>query len=585
MGTLGIRGKIGLILGVSVVGLLVVIGLALFALRGQMVGDRQAKVRDLTQATFTLVTHFADEAKAGRMAEDAAKAAALKAVSQMRYGDGDYFMILDSAGNTMAHPVPAQVGKNMWNVADAQGVFFTRDMIGTARAKAEGGFVGYAFPRANDPAKQPKPKLSYVRYFEPWDWTIGTGIYVDDIDTAFFQQVWKLGGTCLVILAAGVGVTLLIGRAVVRPIPVMQAVIKAASDGDLTRDAAVSGRDELAVMAQDFNGLIGTLRTSIARVGEASAAVSSASVELNASAANMNRQAASMNERADGIAHAVDGVVGAVGDLSAIAEELAANAETVASAAAHMGHSINEVSRHATDSSQVAHRAAEAASQVRGVLSSADRAITEAVENIRGLAQASGEIGAVIKVISEIAEQTNLLALNATIEAARAGEAGKGFAVVAGEVKTLANQSAKATEDIEARITTTQSMTDRSVASIDTVARIMEQVRGSVESINHVIGEIDGIAASIAREVDQQSATTAEIGRNVSQVAAAAKEVAKDTVQTSTQAQVVKDAVGFLARIAAETAGGASQTTAAANELGRLATSLDHLVGRFRLNG
>ncbi len=585
MGTLGIRGKIGLILGVSIVGLSVVIGLALFALRGQMVGDRQAKVRDLTQATFTLVAHFADEAKAGRMTEEAAKAAARTAVSQMRYGEGDYFMILDSAGITVAHPNPAQVGKNMWDVADAQGVYFTRDMIATAKSGEQGGFVGYAFPRVNDPAKKPKPKLSYVRYFAPWDWTIGTGIYVDDIDAAFARQVWELGGACLLVLMAGLGVTLLIGRAVVKPIPAMQAVIKAASGGDLSHNATISGRDELAEMARDFNGLIGTLRSSISRVGEASAAVSSASVELNASAVGMNRQAASMNERAEGIAHAVDEVVRAVGDLSAIAEELASNAETVAAAAAHMGHSINEVARHATDSSQVAHRAAQAAAQVRDVLSSADQAIGDAVSNIRGLAQASGEIGAVIKVISEIAEQTNLLALNATIEAARAGEAGKGFAVVAGEVKTLANQSAKATEDIETRITTTQEMTERSVASIDTVTRIMEKVRGSVESINQVIGEIDGIAASIAREVDQQSATTAEIGRNVSQVATAAKEVAKDTVQTSTQAQVVKDAVGFLARIAAETAGGASQTTAAANELGRLASDLDHLVGRFRLRG
>ncbi|WP_109122941.1 methyl-accepting chemotaxis protein [Azospirillum sp. TSO22-1] len=580
---LSIKGKIGLILAISVVGLGGVVGIALANMRAQMFGDREAKVKNLVEVAYSLTAHHEAEVKAGRITQEQAQKAALAALSQLRYNGTDYFAVLDAKGITVAHANPQQIGKDLSGAKDPNGVFFVRAMMDAARANPEGGFVRYAFAKPGGDPNQPQPKLAYVRAFAPWGWTLSTGIYIDDVDTAFATEAWRQGIVSAVVMLLGVLATLLIGRAVVRPIPGMQAVISAASTGDLTRTAAADGRDEIAAMARDFNGLIGTLRDSIAQVGEASASVSSASVELNASAGDMSRNAERMNEKADSITHAVTQVVRAVGDLSAVAEQLAANAETVAAAAEEMGASISEVARHAADSSQVAHRASTAAEQAGSVLHAADGAIKQAVGNIRGLAQASTEIGQVIKVISDIAQQTNLLALNATIEAARAGEMGKGFAVVANEVKNLATQSAKATEEIEQKITATQEQTERSVASIDEVARMMERVSGAISSINGVISEIDAIAGSIAHEVQQQSATTAEIGRNVSQVATAAKEVAKDTVETSSQARVVKEAVEFLARIAGETAGGATETSAAANELGRLAAELDQMVSRFRL--
>ncbi|WP_029007400.1 methyl-accepting chemotaxis protein [Azospirillum halopraeferens] len=583
-GRLSIKARIGLILGVSLIGLSVIVAMALATLHGQMMADREAKVRNLVEVGSTLISHYEAEARGGRMPEAEARAAALAALGALRYSGQEYFFVLDRAGIVLGHGADAKlVGRDLTGVTDPNGVHFIRAMLDAARANPQGGFAAYAWPKPGDPDKTPMPKLSYVRTFAPWGWVVATGIYIDDVDAAFAEVARELIGASLAVMIAGVIATLLIGRAIVRPIPRMQAVIAAAGTGDLTGEARVDGRDELATMARDFNGLIGTLRASIARVGEASASVASASVELNASAGDMSRNAERMNERAESITRAVNSVAGAVDDLSSIAEELAANAEAVAAAAEEMGASISEVARHATDSARVSHSAAAAAEQARSVLDGADGAIRQAVDNIREMARASGEIGAVIKVISDIAAQTNLLALNATIEAARAGEAGKGFAVVAGEVKSLATQSAKATEEIERKITTTREQTDRSVASIDEVARMMERVAGALTSINEVIGQIDAIAASIAHEVDQQSAATSEIGRNVARVAGAAREVAKDTAQTSAQARIVKESVDFLAGVARDTAGGATETAAAAGELGRLATDLDRLVGRFKL--
>ncbi len=581
---LSIRVKVGLILGVSLIGLALVVANSLHTLRQQLYSDREQRVRAVIEVADSLVARYAAEAKAGRMTQEQAQQGARDSISALRHSGDEYFFILDQKGLTIAHGVnPQLVGKDLTGAKDPNGVYFINAMLKAARDNPGGGFASYAWPKPGQDQAISYPKVSFVKTFAPWGWVIASGIYVDDIEAQFAQAAWSMGGISAGIMLAGIAATLLIGRAVVKPIPDMQAVIAAASAGDLSRTAEVHGKDEIAVMAHDFNGLIATLRDSISRVGEASTSVSSASVQLTTSAGGMSRNAERMNEKAEGISHAVDGVVRSVGDLSAIAEQLAANAETVAAAAEQMGASIREVARHAADSSNVAHRASETARQAGAVLSQADGAMRQAVETIRQLDTASTEIGEVIRVISDIAQQTNLLALNATIEAARAGEAGKGFAVVANEVKNLATQSARATEEIEQKITTTQEKTERSVSSINEVAAMMERVTGSIDSINKVIGEIDRIAASIAHEVDQQSSATDEIGRNVSQVATAAKEVARDTAETSEQAHVVQEAVTFLAQISSETASGATETAAAAGELGRLANDLDQLVSRFRL--
>ncbi len=577
-----IKAKLSLILVVTLLGLAVIISVSLFIMREQIYSDRQNKVKDMVGVAYSLVSYYEAETKAGRMTTEAAQATVLSAISSLRYGDNDYFSVFDNKGITIAHANPKVIGQDLTGTPDPNGVYFLRNMLTTARDNPQGGYVTYSFSRSGAD-QTPKPKISFVRRFPQWDWTLVTGIYIDDVDIAFAAAAKELGLIGAVILLLGVTAVVVIGQAVVKPIPGIQAVIAAARDGDLTRKAEADGRDEIANMARDFNGLIHTLHDSISHVGEASASVAAASVELNASAGDMSRNAENMNERAENITHAVHEMTRSVGGLSTVAEQLASNAQGVAAAAEQMNASIGEVARHANDSSDVARRASSAAEQAGKALSAADGTIHEAVSTIRGLAQASNEIGEVVKLIQDIASQTNLLALNATIEAARAGEAGKGFAVVANEVKNLATQSAKATEEIAQKITATQEQTERSVASIDQVAQMMVRVSESITSINHVIEQIDQISASIAHEVQEQSSSTAEIGRNVSQVASAASEVAKDTAETTTQAKVIKEAVEVLARIAADTAGGATETSSSANQLGLLATDLDRLVTRFKL--
>jgi methyl-accepting chemotaxis protein len=226
--------------------------------------------------------------------------------------------------------------------------------------------------------------------------------------------------------------------------------------------------------------------------------------------------------------------------VSAAAEQVSGNTRMVSGSIDNLVASIHEIAKNAQDAAGVARRAVDMAGVTSGTMDA--------------LGRSSIEIGAVVKAITSIAEQTNLLALNATIEAARAGEAGKGFAVVANEVKELARETAKATEDVGARIEAMQGDTQRAVAAIAEIGTVIER--------------IDSLQTRIAAAVEEQSATTGEISRNIVEATTGTTEIAENIVQVAQAAQ--------------STAEGASNTQVSSQELARMAQALQRLVEEYR---
>jgi methyl-accepting chemotaxis protein len=265
----------------------------------------------------------------------------------------------------------------------------------------------------------------------------------------------------------------------------------------------------------------------LASVGQSAQALAAASEELNSTAQQMASNAEETSVQATAV--------------SAAAEQVSNNIQTVATGTEEMSASIKEISKNAHDSAKIATNAVKVAEATN--------------QTISKLGQSSVEIGKVVKVITSIAQQTNLLALNATIEAARAGEAGKGFAVVANEVKELAKETAKATEDISQKIETIQGDTVQAVKAI--------------KEIGAIISQINEISSTIASAVEEQTATTNEIGRNVSDAAKGASEITQNVSGVATAAQ--------------NTTTGATDTQKAAASLSEMAAQLQSLVSKFKM--
>jgi methyl-accepting chemotaxis protein len=324
-----------------------------------------------------------------------------------------------------------------------------------------------------------------------------------------------LAGLVLIVLLA-----VPLARSILRPVRALGGVIDAMSRADLTRRSNLRGRDEIATMALALDGALDAIRSSLRGIDEDARTMAASAREVSAVFGEIAGGAGDSTARASA--------------ASADAEEISRNVQTVAAGSEEMGLSIREISDNATEAAQIAAVAVGEAA--------------EATEAVRQLGESSAEIGNVIKLITSIAEQTNLLALNATIEAARAGDAGKGFAVVASEVKDLAQETARATEDIGAR-----------------VVAIQQDTGGAVEVINRisdVIARINDYQTTIASAVEEQTATTGEMSRSIAELAIGSGSIAAGISDVEGQSNAALEKIRRSHQTSIETAAAADRLRA-----------------------
>ncbi|MCG7647022.1 methyl-accepting chemotaxis protein [Alteromonas sp. Cnat3-28] len=459
----------------------------------------------LVEVVHTMLSSFAARTDVD---EATAKQQALEAVKALRYDGSNYFWIQDQTPSMVMHPIkPALDGQDLRTFKDGNGKAFFIEMAQNVKSKGE-GFVDYVWPLPGE--ESPTDKISYVKEFKPWGWTVGSGIYLTNLEKEFAHLRNVIAVFCLVSIVLVVVLVYVIGGSIVKPVQEVTERMKDISqgEGDLTRSLPETGQDEVTRLARYFNEYTEKMRQSLLGIRENINSLTQQAELVETSSKNSNAQAQTQNE----------------------------NMLQVAAAMEEMTTQINEVSNNADSAEKstssargnVQHGASVVDSTVKDI-----RSLTSDIESVSSavteLAAQTESIGAVLDVIRGIAEQTNLLALNAAIEAARAGEQGRGFAVVADEVRTLASRTGQSTDEIQAMIEKLQSNAKSAVdavkvsqsASTKTVENAI-QANQNLQEADRLMTEIADMSSEIARATEQQAEAATEANMRINALSGAA---------------------------------------------------------------
>ena len=474
--------------------------------RAQLVESRKAELKAYLMMGVTAIQDLYD---ADRNGENQAQAKAI--LKAMRFESDGYFFAYDSQGVNTLHAInPALEGKNLYDLKDKNGVPVIAGLI--QASKSGDGFLYFSWHKPSLDAQA--PKLGYAEYLPKWDWVLGTGIYIDDIDTQVAQfeaqrqaqlreQTWSAVGLSL----AGLVLTIVIVSVLVsRGVAPLQHVVDslkavAAGGGDLTARLKVESRDEVGEVAKAFNDFMDKLHPLIVDLRSSAQEVQSAASDLDVQTSQSSQQMGDHSLE-------TDKVVTAVTEMSATSREVANNTHSTAQA-------IDSANRQISDAQQEVNLAIEGIGALVNEVNLTSDAISE-------LSQQTEQITKVLNVIGEIAEQTNLLALNAAIEAARAGEQGRGFAVVADEVRSLASRTQNSTQEIGDMLQQLHQGVSKAVRSMalsqergEKTALESVQIKDSLSGISDAVSLIHDMGIQTASAAEQQSAVAEDINQNL----------------------------------------------------------------------
>ena len=417
---LTISSRLALLVGAAVLLMLGGFAAQLLTIRNTMLEDRRIGVRNEVQSAVSIARAFVAEVAAGRLSEAEAQQRARMALRSIRFGEGDYFYVYQYDGVNVVHGLkPDREGKNFIDQVDSNGVRFNANVI--AAAQAGGGFTEFMFPRAGQDT--PSPKLAYAAPVPEWQWAVGSGVYIDDVDAQFRARVLnvlEMAAAILVLLGVS---SWWLARGLVKPVRALTGAMTRLAGGDTSAEVPATGRaDEVGEMAravsvfkdgmieadrlrheqeqQKASAAAGQKAALIRMADDFSASVGGIINTVASTATQMQDAAQSMSATAEEASRQAGAVAGA-------ATRATSNVQTVAAAAEELSASISEIGRQVAQSSAIAVKAVDQAKRTN--------------ETVNSLAQSAQTIGEVVGLIQQIASQTNLLALNATIEAARAG--------------------------------------------------------------------------------------------------------------------------------------------------------------------
>jgi methyl-accepting chemotaxis protein len=501
------RTKLFLPLAISWVCLLSVMTFNVLQNRTLRMEERKVQLSNAGDIARSVAKEFGDLAGSGAMPEADAKKQALARIKALRFGKSGYFTVLDSH-TVLMHPIkPELIGTNVADFKDPQGTMVYIDALREAKTNG-GGFTQYLWAKPGE--QQLQPKLAFNLGYAPWDWTFMTGLYVDDVDSAFHTDLWHSALLLILIGIALSGIVVLIIRSTEKSIggdPEYAKTIAARiALGDLSVAVNLKSNDRssllyaMKTMRDSIASIVGEVRTGTNTIAGASSEIAAGNL-----------------------------------DLSSRTEEQASSLEETASSMEQLTGTVKQNADNARQASQLAVSAAAIAVEGGTV-------VAQVIDTMGSINESAKQIVDIISVIDGIAFQTNILALNAAVEAARAGEQGRGFAVVATEVRNLAQRSAGAAKEIKQLIGNSVEKVENGTklvdqagitmnAVVDSIRRVTDimsdiahasQEQGiGIEQVNQAIGQMDQVTQQNAALVEEAAAAAASLqeqAANLSQV-------------------------------------------------------------------
>jgi methyl-accepting chemotaxis protein len=517
--TLRVATRIRILATLGVVGLLVLTIFMLFNLKDTMIEDRRDKIVNLVNSAYSMVKALDGQVKSGTITLEEAQTIAKAFIRHARYDEDEnnnynYLFVVDKNHNYVVFPPePKAEGIDVKHVQEnATRLGILRGIVGAGRSSSHGGFFSYQWPKP--PATEPIEKITYSNYYEPWDWTIITGIYLDDVSKAFSNQTtFIILATTAIAVLLFIGATM-IGRGILKQLggeisDVVEST-RAIARGDLTSpidanpsltlslaNSIATMQNKLKEIVVAINGMVDQLASNAVSLADSSAKVSDT---INAEARSTQSIAAMIEE--------MSGNIGKVSEMASVS------------------------AKNAIVGNEVSEKGATMAGKQGGVINVIAETVESSSNKIELLQQKSVEIGGIANVIRDIADQTNLLALNAAIEAARAGDQGRGFAVVADEVRKLAERTAKATNEIGVMISTIQ---EETAQAVEAMRAVKPQVENGLQLSNEIKAMLEGIHKEASASL-QSARNIADATREEVEAANAVSKDIEEIAALSTQA-------------------------------------------------
>jgi methyl-accepting chemotaxis protein len=494
-------------------GLILIGGFGAWQNRASMVSDRRDQLTSLIDQANHVVARYYAMAQQHAITEDEAKKQALATLESMRYGKDGYISVNDSQPVMLMHPFKKEmVGKNLAQFADPAGNHLFVDIVNAGNHEG-GGFVDYLWAKPG--SEKPVAKTSYSQHFQPWDWYVVTGMYMDDVQRAFYAGLLRWLAITVALGGIATGIMLLVLRSVRRSL-----------GGDLevaVEHAQLMAGGNLAVRVpvkdNDAGSLLHALQTMQAGLVDTVSRVRAGTENINVGAS----------------------------EIAAGNTDLSQRTEEQAAALVQTASSMDQMTVNVKQNADSAQQAAELAGQAADVATRGSRVVDDVVRTMGEITTSSRQIGDIIGVIDGIAFQTNILALNAAVEAARAGEQGRGFAVVAAEVRSLAQRSATAAKEIKALIETSTTTVEAGASLVANAGSTMGEIVQSVRRVNEILEEISNASREQSAGIEQVNRAVGEMDQVTQQNAALVEEAAAAAHSLKDQVGVLREAISSFA--------------------------------------